>query len=242
MARQKIGPEAQRPVATTRHLTACQVCTGVEFFEISSSEEVSWLAWCSFSLRASNRLHFSTTFRLGCGGGLILAGEGVFDEISTTRALLWAPVQAVYRGQKASLVRLGLCHWGQPDGLHPLGATSNRCPGPTTHRLPRAVFDAEDPLEMRPLSPSHCPEVHKQLKERDGDLNCHVAYGKCLGEKVLSLSRFAILLDASAMNMILHAVMCIAEDRSMKLKQPEMKLLKVLQYIMFCEVLSCVLS
>ena len=25
---------------------------------------------------------FSTTFRLGCGGGLILAGEGVPDEIS----------------------------------------------------------------------------------------------------------------------------------------------------------------
>ena len=36
----------------------------------------SWLAWCSFSLRASNRLHFSTTFRLGCGGGLILAIAG----------------------------------------------------------------------------------------------------------------------------------------------------------------------
>ena len=55
---------------------------GVEFFEISSSRK--WLAWCSFSLRASNRLHFSTTFRLGCGGGLILAGEGVPDKISTT--------------------------------------------------------------------------------------------------------------------------------------------------------------
>ena len=53
----------------------------------------------------SNRLHFSTTFRLGCGGGLILAGEGVFDEISTTEGFPGSP---------------GLVYWGQPDGLHPL--------------------------------------------------------------------------------------------------------------------------
>ena len=91
----------------------------------------SWLAWCSFSLRASNRLHFSTTLRLGCGGGLILAGTSMRSP--QPGALLWDPAQAVYRGQKASLVRLGLRHWGQPDGLHPLGATSNRCPGLTTH-------------------------------------------------------------------------------------------------------------
>ena len=38
-----MGPEAQCPIATTRHLTACQVGVeaGVELFEISSSEEVS---------------------------------------------------------------------------------------------------------------------------------------------------------------------------------------------------------
>ena len=76
------------------------------FLKSPRPRKFSWLAWCSFSVRASNRLHFSTTFRLGCGGGLILAEEGVPD--STTRGTSMGPGSS----------------WACAS-----------CPGPTTHRL-----------------------------------------------------------------------------------------------------------
>ena len=77
-----MGPEAQRPIATTRHLTARQVGVeaGVELFGVSSSnkvsEEVGGALLVSFSLKPQTG---STSPPLG----LILAGQA-FPMRSTT--------------------------------------------------------------------------------------------------------------------------------------------------------------
>ena len=149
-----MGPEAQRPVVAP-----------------------SWLAWCSFSLRASNRLHFSTTFRLGCGGGLILAGEA---------SLIRSPQPGHFYGLRSRLCTGARRHpwfaWACATGGSLTACIflvpANRCPGPTTHRLSmQKSFWGCDPCRL--LSASH----DANLASWRGDLAASLA---------LSGSRFAV--------------------------------------------------
>ena len=145
----------------------------------------SWLAWCSFSLSASNKLHFSTTFRLGCGGGLILAGEGVPDEISTTGGTSMGSGPGCVQGPEGFPGSPGLVPLGRPASpwchIESLPGPHDSSSGPACW-LPQAVFDAEEPLKCDPC----------RLPTASHDANLASWRGDLAASLALSGSRFAV--------------------------------------------------